>query len=269
MSKLSIGQAWDEASAFLKTDSRLVLPVALAAFAAPTAIAGWAHPAGDLAGDGPGPLLMLAILIVAMIGQMVISGLAIGLPDSVGSLLGRAARRVWGMIAAAVLLFLPLVIIAVVVMGIILSGRGLTDPAQLTPEALARSPQFAAFVLVLLIAFLAIAARLVPLSAIAINESSRPIALLRRSWALTKGNFWRLLGLLMLLMIAALVLSAATTAVVGSVATLIAGEVRPFSLSALLIGLANGVVGAAVTAVSAAMVGRVYVQLSADPVASA
>ena len=86
-----------------------------------------------------------------------------------------------------------------------------------------------------------------------------------RSWALTKGAFWRLLVLALLLGILAVVLDLAVTAVVGSIATLAAGEARAFNLSALIVALAGGLVGAIVSTVSAAMVGRVYAQLSVEP----
>ena len=55
----------------------------------------------------------------------------------------------------------------------------------------------------------------------------------------------------------------AATAVVGSLATLTAGEARPFNTTALLVALASGLVGALVSSVSAAMGGRIYAQLAA------
>jgi hypothetical protein len=50
---------------------------------------------------------------------------------------------------------------------------------------------------------------------------------------------------------------------VGSIMELVAGEPKPFNLSALVIALADALISAAISAVSAALVGRIYVQLSA------
>ncbi|MBA3666494.1 MAG: hypothetical protein H0W65_02065 [Sphingomonas sp.] len=263
MSNLSIGQAWDQTSAFLRAEARLVVPVALAAFAVPSTLAGWTHPAGEMSGSGPGVLLTLLVLVAVLIGQMTIAALAIGSKDSVGSLIGRAARRVWGPVAAVIMVFLPVALLMLLMLSAIVGAAGITDPSKMTPEAMASSPQIGLILLCMLVLILLVGVRLLPMSAVAIEETPRPVALLRRCLALTKGHFWRLLGLLMLMVLAALLLSGAVTAVVGAVVTLAVGEARPFNLSALLIGLANGLSSAAITAVSAALVGRVYVQLNA------
>ncbi|HVF36513.1 MAG TPA: hypothetical protein VNA29_01050 [Sphingomicrobium sp.] len=265
MAKLSIGKAWDEASKFLAREGRLVAPVALALFAVPAALMGWANPTGDPGKMSGGWLLSLAILLCAMVGQMTIAGLAIGWSGSVGAALGQAFRRLPGMFGAAMLVFLPLTILIVLVIAVMLGGAGLTDPSQLTPEALAKVPQVSLVALVALCAFLFLAVRLFPLAAVAFMETANPVRLVARAWQLTRGHFFRLLALLLLLLIATLVASMAVTAVVGSVMTLAAGDAEPFNLTALVVGLIEGLVGAAISAVSAAMVGRIYVQLTAAP----
>jgi hypothetical protein len=69
---------------------------------------------------------------------------------------------------------------------------------------------------------------------------------------------------MLLLVFVAVILDAAVTAVIGSVAALAFGEARAFNLSALLVALASGLVGAAVSTVSATMVGRDYAQLAGN-----
>ena len=264
MNKLSIGRAWDETSGFLRAEVRLVAPVALATFAAPTAVAGWISPSGEMTAGGAGVMMTFLLLVFALIGQMTIAALAIGARDRLGAVMGRAAGRVYGPISAAILVFLPISILIIVVLGAILGSKGLTDPSQITPKALAATPEVAVMVLVVLLALMFVAVRLLPMPAVAIRETARPFALLGRCWTLTKGHFLKLFGLIMLMLVAALVLSGATTTVVGTLIALVAGDPRPFSLPALLIGLANGLASAAVTAVSAAMVGRVYLQLAEE-----
>jgi hypothetical protein len=265
MSRLSIGKAWEETSAFLAREARLVTPVALALFAVPATLMGWANPSGQ-PGAGPAGMgwpLTLVALLVTMIGQMTVAALAIGWTGSLGSAISLAARRVWGLLASVLLIFLPVTILAILVLAMLVGASGLTDASQLTPETLAATPGVALFMMLLLVTFLVIGVRLFPISAVAISEMSSPFPLLRRAWRLTKGSFWRLLAVLLLVLIAAMVASAAVTTVVGSLMTLAAGEMKPFSLSALITALADGIIASAITAVSASLVGRIYVQLSA------
>jgi hypothetical protein len=268
--KLSVGKAWDETRSFLAAEGRLVAPVALATFALPSVLAAWAYP-GSGPGSGPGSaggtgiLLMLAVLLAVMVGQMTIALLATGWSGSIGEAMGKAVRRLPSLIGAMLVVFLPIAMVAIILLGSALAAAGLTDPETLTPEVLAKVPNLWWMLLLLAVAFIIVAVRLFPISAIAATETGGPIALLRRSLALTKGQFGRLLVLMLLLMLAAVVLDAAVTAVVGSIASLALGEARPFNLSALMVALAGGLVGAMVSSVSAAMVGRVYAQLAVQP----
>jgi hypothetical protein len=260
--KLSIGKAWEEASAFLGREARLVAPVALATFALPSALSGWAFPGGATGAMG---WIILLVLIVGLIGQMTIVLLANGWRGSIGEAMGKAARRLPVLIGALLLVFLPIILIAILALGAILGSAGITDPTTLTPQTIARVPNIGWIMLLLILFFIVAGVRLFPVTAIAANEPVGPIALLRRSWRLTSGSFWRLLALVLLLGALTMVVSWAVTAVIGSVAALAAGEPRPFNLSALLVALATGLVGAILSTISATMVGRVYAQLSIAP----
>lgn len=264
MSTLSIGKAWDEASGFLVREIRLVTPVALALFAVPAALMGWINPEGQpgTAPAGLGWPLTLIALIVTMIGQMTVAALAIGWSGSIGSAMSLASRRVWGLLASVLLIFLPLTIVAFMILALLIGSAGMADPAQVTPEALARTPGIGLLLLLLLVLFVVIGVRLFPVSAVAISETSSPLKLLSRSWRLTSGHFGRILVVLLLVLFASIVASAAITTVVGSLMALAAGELRPFSLSALITALADGIVAAAISAISASLVGRMYVQLN-------
>ena len=238
-------------------------PVALATFALPSILAAWAYPGGT-AGSGAGWLL-LAVLIVVLIGQMTIVLLATGWRGSIGEAMTKAARRLPVLIGALLIAFVPVMLIAVIGFGASITSAGITDPAALTPDTIARLPYIAWLLLFLTVFFVVAGVRLFPISAIAASEPVGSVKLLKRSWSLTKGSFWRLLVLVLLLGIVAVVLDSAVTMVVGSIAALAAGEPRAFNLSALLVALASGLVGALVSTVSAVMVGRVYAQLSVQP----
>lgn len=265
MAKLSISKAWEESIAFLGRESRLVAPVALATFMIPATLFGWYNPSGDpnQAGGGLGWPLTLFVLVLAIMGQMVIAGLAVGWSGSVGSALSHAFKRVWGVLATVLIVFVPLTIVLVLLLAAVLGGAGMTDPAQLTPEALAAVPGFGLILLIMTAAFLFAAVRLFPMAAIGMVETANPMRILSRSWQLTRGSFLRLLGTLTLILIASFVASIAVTAVVGSAMTIASGEPQPYNLSALIVSLADALVGALISAVSAALVGRIYAQMTA------
>ena len=261
--KLSIGKAWEEASTFLGREARLVAPVALATFALPTILAKWAFP-GGATGGGAG-WLMLIVLLTVLVGQMTVILLVNGWHGSIGEALAKAARRLPVLVAALTILFLPIVLIATIALGSALVGAGITDAAGVTPAALAKVPGVAWIIVLLAVAFIFLWVRMFPASAIAASETVGPIALIKRSWTLTKGVFFRLLVLALLLGLVGLILDWSVTAVVGSIATLAAGEPKAFNTPALIVALAGGLVGAVVSTVSAAMAGRVYAQLATTP----
>lgn len=265
MAKLSISKAWEESSAFLRREARLVAPVALAMFTVPATLFGWYNPSGDpnQATGGLGWPLTLVILVLAISGQMAIAGMAIGWSGSVGSALAHALRRVWGVLGTVLIVFLPLSVALVLVIAMMVGSAGLTDPTQVTPEVLAAIPGLSFVVLIFTFIFLFVATRLFLISSLGMVETANPVRILARSWQLTSGHFLRLVGTLLLIVIASFVASLAIAVVVGSLMTMVAGEPRPYNLSALIVSLADGVVSAAISAVSAALAARVYVQLSA------
>lgn len=52
--------------------------------------------------------------------------------------------------------------------------------------------------LVTSLATLALGAKLLPASPLSVLENNRPVAAIKRSWALTRGSFWRILGIYLL-----------------------------------------------------------------------
>jgi hypothetical protein len=266
MKTLSISKAWDEASAFLGREMRLVMPVALAAFVIPSTVIQWIEPRGALepsTDPATSFLLFLLALLITIIGQLTITALAIGWRGSVGEAMALGFRRVWGVVVALLLVFLPFVTAAAVAAGTAMISAGLTDPATLTAEAVAESQEVLTVLFLMSLAVIALWAKLFPMSGVAVSEGAAPFKLLARSWSLSKGHFWRLVATVLLLLIASTVLSAAVTYAGSPMVTLAFGQLEPFSSSALLVALLSGLASAAVSIVGATLVGRIYVQLAA------
>lgn len=264
MSSLSINKAWDESVAFIRREVRLVFPLALAFFMLPAVLMAWSQPDGSAEG-GLGGLSLLVLGLLAVTGQVTIVCLAIGWSDSVGSAISRAARRIWPLLVATILVYLPLAFVGVFVLMIVVGASGLSDPAQITPERLAAMPGVAVTILIMMLAMVALAARLMPMSAVAAAEDVGFAAMVRRSLTLSKGHFWRLLAVLALISVASLVIDVAAQSLGGTLATLALGKPEPFNFPALLVALLKGFVGAAASSIGAILTGRIYVQLATQP----
>lgn len=266
MSSLSIGKAWDEAKTALRANRKLIVPVALGLVLLPAVVVSMVEPRvmpGEQPPAGAWMLVGLAMVIVMLIGELAIVLLVNGWRGSVGEAIGKAARRTPTFILAALCLLVPVIVIfsaLLAIAGIGASATGQIDWTNFNPIGWL-------VILAGLLALLFVSIRLLPLMAVVACEEIGAIAALKRSFTLTSGHFWRLLGFLLLLMIAFLIVAATVGAVVGGLVTLLLGPPDAWSLSLLLIALAGGLVQAGFVMVYTAMLARIYAQL-AGPVAT-
>ena len=263
MARLSISRAWDETKARIAADGRLMMVVALALVALPLLVTGVISP--QEAGAEPtitNVILGLVAALIGIVGQLALIRLAIGPAVTVGEAIAHGARRMPIYFVAIVLMILFLLLAAIpLVLILAASGVPLDDG-----EAAASSPVAILAVLLYIALVIFVAVRIVLSSPVASAERAGPIAILRRSWDLTSGHFWRLLGFLLLFFVGALILISAVNAAVGLVAALIFGPIEPMSASALLVALAAALVNALVTVILAVMLARMYLQLAGDGV---
>jgi hypothetical protein len=263
MSDLSISKAWDESREIGKRDGRLLAILALAFIGLPSLISTVFMPdqaAGLEDRSGGESLAILVAAIIALLGQLAIARMSLAPPTSVADAIRHGLRRLLPQIGAAVLAFcvllglcLPLVVLAMA-MGV--AGEA-TTPAALPALVLVG-------LLVTVAAVLFVAVRLMMMTPVAAAENVGPVAILARSWDLTRGHFWRLLGFLLMMVAALAVVSLAAAAVVGTVVIMLFGAVEPMSMAALMLGLAQGLLTALFTVVFVLMVMRIYVQLSGN-----
>jgi hypothetical protein len=74
---------------------------------------------------------------------------------------------------------------------------------------------------------------------VATAEPVGPIGALRRSWALTRGHYWRLLGTFLLLLLVATVAILALSSTLGIVLVLLAGPPEPGNLTWMVTALVS------------------------------
>jgi hypothetical protein len=253
MGKVSISRAWDESRAILARDGKLIVPVALALLVLPGVAVNALFPEAS-ALNTPQAVAWTVVLFIAFLvtfaGQLSIVRLAMGPHITVGEAIRHSAARVLPFIGAFLLWVIPIVVIA-------------SLPFQLIRQN-PTHPPLAASLGLLAVGILGffLAVRLLLVGPVASAEHVGPPTILRRSWNLTAGNWWRLFGFLVVFAIGALILIWAVTSVVGVVARLTIGDISRGSVAGLLVVLIVQCVSAAVYSVLFVMEARIYTQLA-------
>ena len=188
-----------------------------------------------------------------------------GARPSVCWLRSHGARRFLPTLGSLLILFACLAIIVMPLMIVLMLAGVVTVPVagQQPP------PSFTFVALFLALASLAFSVKFMMVVPVAAAESAGPLDIIKRSWRMTSGNYWRLLGFLLLLLVAAIFLLAAAQFVGGIVAQLIAGKIAPFSLGALILALLLALASASATTLFAVMLARIYLQLTGAAAAQA
>jgi len=263
VANLSISRAWDETKGILARDGKLFVAVAAALILLPQVVAALFTGQGPQAETGGlfWGVLVFAATIIALIGQLAMVRLALSSGLSVGESIRHGLSRFLPFILAAILMVTGILLLFLLVM-IVLAVAGVVS---MDPAAAQMPPRDVAIIaLVLIVPLFYLAVRLLPMVAIASAEPIGPIAILKRSWALTRGHFGRLLGFLLLFLVAAIILVVAVSIIIGLVVNLALGNPEPFSFAALVLALLLGIVQTAVTVVYIVMVARIYSQLAGE-----
>ncbi|HEY0165229.1 MAG TPA: glycerophosphoryl diester phosphodiesterase membrane domain-containing protein [Sphingomicrobium sp.] len=260
MAKLSISKAWDEARAIIARDGGLLMTIALALFVLPGLVSEMVTPeapAGEFPPFGYWTILTVIALLIALVGQLAVIRLGTGSRATVGQVIGDGARRAPAYFAASLIWLLPFLLIGAGLLGIVAR-----DPENISVPA-------AIGLLLLICVMLYFAMRMLMTSAVASAESANPLAIVRRSWDLTRGHALRLLGFFLVFLLGALIVIAAVSAIIGIVVELALGGTEPMTVGALLVALVTQIVSAAVSVLLMLMIARIYVQLAGDRPAEA
>ena len=262
MANLSISKAWDDTREIFARDGRLFVAVALALVVLPAILVGLANPEGA-SGREAGALavvLQMISMLIGVVAQIALIRLAIGPTTSVGGAIGHGFRRFPAAFGALLLLVLLILVIGFPIF-LLFAALGVIE----VPAAGAVPSAGSAGVIILLILLVfAIAARFMLSMPVASAERLGPVGILKRSWRLSSGHYWRLIGFFLLLLLTALVLMAAAGAIGGILARLISADLEPFSLGALVLALFASIAQGAFTLLSSLMLARIYVQLSGE-----
>src|SRR5256885_4514655 len=259
MRHLSLSQAWEETKEIITREGRLLAAVALALVALPAAVNGLVSPNGVGSAATPWWIDVVVIVtsLIALAGQLALIRLALGPSITVGGAIVHGVRRLPIYFLSALLIVIAL-FIAAIPFAVALAALGVPLPANnmraSTPAAVA------ALVYLALICFVVV--RMLMSAPVASAEAVGPIAIIRRSWELTAGNWWRLFAFLVMIFLAAFVLAIAVRTAIGVVVEMLLGPVAPLSTSALVIAIVLALLNSVLTVLLAVMFARIYVQLA-------
>lgn len=260
MAALSISTAWEQTKEVIARDGRLIASVALALVLLPETIAGLIAPPPNLSGVQPPTwfaFVALALEVLKIVGMIAMIRLVLGPAASVGEAINHGLRRLLPGLGAILLFLIPAIVIFAFLLILMVGSDGISRLQSGTPD-----PKAAGAILLFLAIFLLASVRFQMVVPVATAEQAGPIAILKRSWELTAGHYWRLLGFLLLLFATAGVVLLTAQFAAGIVGRALFGDIKPLSIGALLVALITGIVQTGFVVLTATMIARIYVQLS-------
>lgn len=253
--KLSIGQAWDETKAIVRTDGGAISAVALALSVLPGVVLETLSPSNARSSDGPWYIGVLGVVVavLSLAGQLAIARIALGPSTTVGAAIGLGFRRVPALFGALFLAFLPFVLVLIVLA--VVTGNGSLDslPTQVPAS-------FALPAVLIMLGGFYVLLRLLFLTPLAADRELNSVQLLKEGWRLSRGHALKLLGLVLIVLLVALILVGGLGGALAALVILLFGVAEPGNLSALFQGLIQQVLGAVISVLFALVVCRLYRQ---------
>lgn len=244
MTAFSLGTVWEETIAFLRRESGLLVPVALAIFGPAQLLLRFAMMAAPDPAAAAGQavsaqmFLVFPALLFALFGYLVISLLVLVPGISVGEALARGAKAFPKALATGAIVMIAWICVAIAIvvaatLGIMLVRSG--------PQA-AGVTNLLSFLIV--IPMLVIVVRMLLFAPVLAAEELGPVDSLRRIWAIGRDNIIRFIGVWLLFLFVGILVTMVDTLVFGSLFKLIALAVG----AGELVGIVQALVSAGLQA---------------------
>lgn len=259
---VNMGDVWDRTTEFLSDNLAALLPIAAVALFVPQSIGALVAGAGPAVQPIVAHGLQLACILIALWGQLAVVALALdpdrgraGAAAAATASFPRAVVVMLVLFAAAIVLALPIIAV-LFASGVDLNslGDGGLARANLSGGA-AGFVSLYAIALTLVAVFVVI--RTAMLYPVLVAEGSM-IASIRRSFALSRGIVWKLIGVWLLFIVVYLVASAAVTMAIGAVLGLLTPMTSPFGFGKIVVALLGGLVATIFTLIVGAFYAKLY-----------
>lgn len=235
--RLDLASTWNDAAAMIRRNRDVLSAVAGMFLILPMIVSGWLLP-------DPGPLPEGATMEDLLAAQIAYFG------ENAPVILTSGLVVTFGTLSMLVLLVHPSR--PVVSDALRLALRLL--PAYLLANLLQSLAVFGGFLLFILPGVYLIARLICIAPVLAAEEERGPVALLMRSWAITRGSGLRILLMLAIIFLVAIIVSSALSAVVG----IVAGLVLPADVARLVTIIAGALVEAALAVAIMAVSAAIY-----------
>jgi hypothetical protein len=261
---VNMGNVWDRTTEFLSDNLGAVVPIALLTIFVPQSISGAIKLAGTAVTPGLGQAIMLALLLPMLWGQLAIAALALRPDAGRGAAQSTATRRFLHYLLAILILFGVLLLLFLpIILALVASGVDLTAFTGATagpkPDI---SPALAAFIglygLAWLILAVFVSVRFSTLLVAVVAAEGGVVAALRRSFALSRGIAWKLLGVVLLFGLVVGVASIAVTSVFGALFRFLDPTAGPFAIGSIIVAILGGLVTTAYYVVQSSFMTKVY-----------
>lgn len=276
---VTMGDIWDRTTRFLSDHGAAVLAVAVPMIFVPAVLQGLLVPAASVWAPLATlfSLLNLLLSVASLWGQLAVTALALMAVPAVAPAQRLALRRLLPAIGIVVVLGLVATLAYLPALAI-LNAKG-ADLVAVSTQGMAAMPEEAAgpialYSIVYALVFLFVVARLLVLFPVVLQER-RGLRAFARSWRLTHGLTWRLVGVLVLFAIVAAVAVSAVQSVSGTVLALLFGGEGPVTVASIVVPILVAAVSTALTVLSLVFTARLYLvvrtraeQRAAVPVAT-
>lgn len=259
MANLSITTAWNESVEFVRREAGLVLPIAFLLMALPGAlmqILMQPESPTQLPEAGLWMLILPIGILGSFVGSIAITWLALRPGSSVGESLQVGLRRFIMLFLSYLLITIACVIVMIPLVMLFAGGLATSDdPVAIVGASLA-------VVAIIVVIAIAVAPKLILMTPVATAEDVGPIRIITRSWQLSDGHYWKLLGFLILFAVAAIVVFMVVGIFFGILIAIAAGPPEPRSTSMIVITIISALIQSVVTAMFVTVTARIYHQLT-------
>lgn len=259
---VDMSNVWDRTSEFLGDNANALLPIVLIALLVPHSVSALVSGAAPPMNATLVTAIALICALVTLWGQLAVVALALDTDGGRSGAVGTATRSFGRTVAVMLILLAAVAIAAAPIIGVMAAngvdfsklGSGNAALANLS----AGTALFASlYGIAALIVILVVGVRLALVYPVIVAEGG-VVAAIRRSWALSRGIVWKMIGVWLLFVIVYLVAAAAITSGIGTVIGLFANMQDPFSIGRIVVAILSGVVSTLFTLIVAAFSAKLY-----------